>query len=398
MDHKVHHEIPWREIVDGGIKRSNDVQFNGLKGKYGAGEERTLEQFGAYAGVDFENKKVIHEKRPSKSYQPKGSRKKTQAQKAKTLMKPSDPQDKIYVQIASYRDPDIENTINDLLEKADNPERLIVGVCDQYGPENKHLPVYDKDNFRVIRVPFYSSKGLGWARAMLQTLYFDDAEYTMQLDSHMRFAPSWDAKLKRMLQETGSKKPIISHYCPAFTSKDLEGQKYLLKKSLLKMYCLRFNKTGTVSFRANHVPKDKRNGKPLPSMLVSGHFFFTLGKHINEYRYDPDLYFAGDEVSLAARSWTRGWDIFNPSENVVYHNYSRESRICHWSDQKVGYGELHKDSHKKMRQMLHREDGGFELGQYGLGAERTLEDFEKFSGIDFVNRQLSEKAKEGIFY
>ena len=51
-----------------------------------------------------------------------------------------------------------------------------------------------------------------------------------------------------------------------------------------------------------------------------------------------------------------------------------------------------------MRQMLHREDGGFELGQYGLGTNRTLEDFEKFSGIDFVNRQLSEKAKEGIFY
>ena len=132
-------------------------------------------------------------------------------------------------------------------------------------------------------------------------------------------------------------------------------------------------------------------------MLVSGHFYFTLASHIREYVYDPNLYFAGDEVSLATRSWTRGWDIFNPSEHVVWHNYTREERVCHWSDQKVGYGSLHKESLKRLRQMLHGEKNVKEIGIYGLGEKRTLKDFERISGINFAQRELSDRAKQGVF-
>ena len=98
---------------------------------------------------------------------------------------------------------------------------------------------------------------------------------------------------------------------------------------------------------------------------------------------------------MATRSWTRGWDIFNPSENVVFHNYTREERVCHWSDQKTGYGSLHKESLKKLRQMLHGEKNGIDIGEYGLGDERSLEDFEKISGIDFKERILHQHAKDG---
>ena len=93
---------------------------------------------------------------------------------------------------------------------------------------------------------------------------------------------------------------------------------------------------------------------------------------------------------------TNGWDIFAPTENVVFHNYTREERVCHWSDQKVGYGTLHKESLKRLRQMLHGEESGIDLHNWGLGSQRTLEEFEKRSGIDFKNRKLTEKAKKGI--
>ncbi|MAF25191.1 hypothetical protein CL634_06410 [bacterium] len=381
----------WDKLSKIGVKRTNQILYENYVGEYGLGTERSLKDFGEYAHIDFEKREV---KTPSLRIKKVFKKKKD---KHVTTMTDAnlDPKDKIYVQIASYRDPDVEFTIKDMLSKAKKPENLIVGVCDQYGPENKHLPVYDKENFRVIRMPFYSSKGLGWARAMLQTLYFDDAEYTMQLDSHMRFVQDWDSKLIKMVKDSGSEKPIISHYCPGFTSKDLEGETYLDKQGLLKMYCLRFNDTGTVSFRSNHVEKENKTGKPIPSILVSGHFYFTLAKHIREYKYDPELYFAGDEVSLATRSWTRGWDIFNPSESVVYHNYSREKRICHWADQKVGYGSLHEESLKKLRQMLHGEKNRIKIGEYGLGQERKLRDFEKISGIDFKNRELADHALSG---
>ena len=384
----------WAKLEKLGVRRSNQINFENYIGKYGLGSVRTINEFAEYAKIDFKNRKVT-----AKSQRPEKTFKKIEevSKKRTGIEVVNDAKDKIYVQIASYRDPDVETTIKNMLHTAAKPENLIVGVCDQYGPENKHLPYYDRENFRVMRMPFYISKGLGWARAMIQTMYFDDAEYTMQLDSHMRFAPNWDKDLIKMIKESGSKKPIISHYCPAFSKSDDPSLNYLNKTGVLKMYCLRFNDTGTVSFRAKHQSKEENTGKPAPSILVSGHFYFTLGKHIREYKYDPNLYFAGDEVSLATRSWTRGWDIFTPSKNVVWHNYTREERVCHWSDQKVGYGKLHEKSLKKLRQMLHKEDNGIDLGEYGLGEERSLEEFEKISGIDFSNRVLEERAKKGEF-
>ena len=50
-----------------------------------------------------------------------------------------------------------------------------------------------------------------------------------------------------------------------------------------------------------------------------------------------------------------------------------------------------------MRQMLHGEKNGKEIGIYGLGEKRTLKDFERISGINFAQRELSDRAKQGVF-
>ena len=387
-----------RKLAEEGVKRFVALTSGKIKDeRYGLGKARTLDEYKDYTGVDYKRRKI--HKRPDlveSVYKSKKDESVT-PQHVEVLHTEvsKEAKDKIYVQIASYRDPDVENTIYELIDKANKPDNLIIGVCDQYGPENRDLPAYAQENFRVMRVPFYVSPGLGWARHMLQKMYFDDAEYTMQLDSHMRFKPDWDVKLINMVKQAPSKKPIISHYCTAFTF-DQNPMDYLNRDDLFKMYCLRFNDTGTVSFRQRRVHKEEQTGKPGRSMLVSGHFYFTLGQHINEYKYDPDLYFAGDEISLATRSWTRGWDIFYPSENVVFHNFTREKRVCHWADQKVGYGNLHKQSLKKLRQMLGMEDNGIDMGEYGLGTERTLEEFERISGINFKERKLEERAEKGL--
>lgn len=38
-----------------------------------------------------------------------------------------------------------------------------------------------------------------------------------------------------------------------------------------------------------------------------------------------------------------------------------------------------------------------DLEDYGLGDVRTLEEFEKFSGIDFKNKKLSDDISKGNF-
>jgi hypothetical protein len=39
---------------------------------------------------------------------------------------------KIFIQIASYRDPQLVPTINDMLANAKNPKNLVIGIARQY--------------------------------------------------------------------------------------------------------------------------------------------------------------------------------------------------------------------------------------------------------------------------
>ena len=43
---------------------------------------------------------------------------------------------KIFVQIASYRDPQLVPTIENMLAQAKKPKNLVFGICRQYHPED----------------------------------------------------------------------------------------------------------------------------------------------------------------------------------------------------------------------------------------------------------------------
>ena len=49
---------------------------------------------------------------------------------------------------------------------------------------------------------------------------------------------------------------------------------------------------------------------------------------MQEVPYDvhlPYLFF-GEEISMLARMWTRGWDLFAPPEPLVFHMWARAER------------------------------------------------------------------------
>jgi len=55
----------------------------------------------------------------------------------------------IFVQLASYRDPQLIPTIEDLLSKARKPEMFTFGICLQYDEEDDLTYFDNKPNFRV---------------------------------------------------------------------------------------------------------------------------------------------------------------------------------------------------------------------------------------------------------
>lgn len=304
----------------------------------------------------------------------------------------------IFIQIAAYRDPELLPTLRDCLAKAAFPDDLRFGICWQTDSADRALePFLDHPHFRIQRVPWHESKGLCWARSEIQKLY-DGEEFTLQLDSHHRFAPGWDRQLREFIELCDGAKPILTSYAGVYEPGVSETP---ASSGPFKMVADRFTPSGTILFRPHHIPGWQDMKAPIRARFVSGHYFFTLGKHCEEYRYDPQLYFAGDEISLSIRSYTLGYDLFHPHRNLVWHEYTRAGRVKHWQDHtkkqteapiELAWHERDVISKRRLRKMLKEEDNDEEIGVYGLGTVRSHADYERYAGIDFRGRRLQAET------
>lgn len=300
---------------------------------------------------------------------------------------------KIFIQIASYRDPQLIPTIKNMLENAKRPNNLVLSIARQYSDDDDfdNLDEYrDDSRFKILDIPHEESNGVCWARNLTQQLYSGE-EYTMQIDSHMRFVKNWDDILIKMikgLQKDGYKKPLLTGYVPSFDPEnDPDGR----TQTPWRMVFDRFIPEGAVFFLPETIPNWEDLVKPVPARFYSAHFCFTLGQFSNEVQHNPEYYFHGEEISIGARAYTWGYDLFHPHIPVVYHEYTRKGRTKQWDDDKQ-WAEKNRKSHLLNRRLFGM-DGEIQEGHdgpYGFGPERTLRDYEKYAGILFEKRAVQK--------
>jgi len=129
---------------------------------------------------------------------------------------------KIFIQIASYRDPQLVPTVKDCIENAKYPENLHFCIAWQHGPDEKIDDIASLPNVTIIDIPYLESKGACWARNQIQQRYQEE-EYTFQLDSHHRFVKNWDELvigMYKQIQQLRYKKPLLTSYIPSFDPDD----------------------------------------------------------------------------------------------------------------------------------------------------------------------------------
>lgn len=300
---------------------------------------------------------------------------------------------KIFVQIASYRDPELLNTIEDCIKKAKNPNRLIFSIAWQHSSEDKWdtLDKYKKDKrFKIIDIDYRESKGACWARNELQKQY-NGEEYTLQIDSHMRFEFNWDSDLievVKKLKKKGHKKPLITSYAPSFEPKNEPNGRIMTP---WKMNFDRFFPEGPTFFIPASIDEFKELKEPVPGRFYSAHMAFAEGSFVKEVPHDPDLYFHGEEVTIAVRAYTWGYDIFAPHKIYVWHEYTRNNKTKQWDDDSDWVAK-NIVAHRRVRQLLEMdgEPKEIDFGPYGLGKERTLDDYIRYSGVNFRTRSIQK--------
>ena len=300
--------------------------------------------------------------------------------------------ERIFVQIPSYRDTECQWTIKDLFEKARHPERIFVGVCWQFVPEE------DQDCFKVVTRPEQvrtveyhakASRGVGWARHQAQLLWQGE-EYALQTDAHMRFVPEWDVLLMEKLYTCPTERSLLTAFVPDAPAPASEAPlpvlsvvpKQFCKDGLLELtHCAALTGQSSQAF-------------------ICPRFLFGPSGFTTSVPADPhlDRY---EGLSRAVRLWTHGWNLFLPDKAPAWRPSTNDSARSIRQSHK-GKTKQHELSVARIRSILGDRavsdpSTTIELERYGLGQARTLADYENFCGVDFASRTISDNARRGVF-
>ena len=301
--------------------------------------------------------------------------------------------EKIFVAIASYRYTECQWTVKDMFESAAFPDRVFVGICwqtDQAQDENCFVEPYPRpDQVRTLNVALEDARGACWAKSKALSLA-EGEDYYLLIDSHMRFAKSWDTELIEMLGGIGNKRAFISTYPAGYEPPDSRGEGTpRLRPTIFFDRVLSQDSVGL------DMPK------PLPSYLVAGGFIFGLAEMFEEIKYDPNIYFIGEEITHAARYYTHGWDGYAPNKCLIYHYYTRKGSVRHWEDQKDHWPKLNLLSYKRIRHLLDVErtsdpEALVDIEKYGMGSVRSLDDFQAIIGVNIMAQLIDKNRHDSV--
>lgn len=315
----------------------------------------------------------------------------------------------IFVSIASFRDKELIKTVKSCITNAKNPENINIGICWQYDEEENINALDEYKNIKTEKIYWKDVKGsVCWARHLIQTKLYKNEDWYLQIDSHTRFVKNWDEILINMYNELDYEKSIITIVPPHYYDDSAEAslppfadEKVELVDGIYFDTTVKKQKLDSISdsgFTSFGFTTAEDISKPILARHISGALLFTHGEWVNKVPYDPELYFTGEENALTIRSYTNGYNIYNPNKIICWHlKYLFPNRKRHWNTFETSITQkFESNSYQRYKNIVCSENGGKEYGIYGIGNERSIEEWEIYSGISYVKKLAHPDAYKGI--
>lgn len=302
----------------------------------------------------------------------------------------------IFVQIAAYRDFEVTPTILDAIKQSSGNHKINFGVHTVYLEESE-INVPDLPNVKHAESKAPDNIGLGIGRALAHQFY-DGEDYYLQCDSHSRFIKGWDeVAIHSVLnyQIQGIRKPLLTMYPANYWYPSLDAK--FVEKDVLSSGQLR-----NISFHEN--PDQFRKTRiPLQTAMpiidgnvfvksVSGGSIFT----VNGFQpFNTDIAFYGEEIWLAARAYTHGFDIVVPDEQYMYHLYYNHNKPAEINKRKllwVDFPDQFNALDVISKDLIYKTLTEGTIGDMLLGTERTIAEYGIFAGLDFINGEILENC------
>ena len=301
---------------------------------------------------------------------------------------------KILIEIAAYKDPELLNTVKSAIIQADYPERVYFSICYQSDDTSDYKVLKQMKNCKIKYLKESEAKGSCYARYLCQQM-IDDEKYVYQIDSHMRFVKHWDTKMIEQLLSLNDEKAFISFYPTSCTEEmmllPLDDSTFdnPTTGGLMHVGNFREGDSPFVETKCIEFSSDNKESKKNP--FVAAGNFFSFSEIHKTILHDPLMYFYGDELPMAIRYYTHGWNNYCFSESYIYHQYDRKNHSLPTVDNSSEI-ELY-----RFKQLINLDDKNIDLSEFGLGNERTLKEFEDFAGIDFSKRIIYLSAETGNY-
>ncbi|MBP01442.1 MAG: hypothetical protein CMM25_01335 [Rhodospirillaceae bacterium] len=279
----------------------------------------------------------------------------------------------IFISIASYRDPDTQKTIDNLIASADKPQNLRIGVVEQNAPSDRFSVRSQKPGVLVLRN--IEAKGPAWARYLASTLWSGE-EYYLQIDSHMTFIHHWDTIIIQDINRLRNRRVVLTCYPPASLPDDSTPVSSITQN-------WNFDHQNHIIAVGSILPATPG---PQPGVFVSaGFLFFRSQPFLDEIPFDPNLkyLFQGEEILLSARLYTHGYTVYHPSRAICSHDYIRQDKPKVWNNN-PDFWSNNKVAVRRYRHLTHQlKDVDHPLPNlYGEGYIHTIGEWKKRIKLD----------------
>lgn len=208
-------------------------------------------------------------------------------------------------------DNELDNTVQDIFNKAKHPESLRVFIANQDSEPYEYKGEYNVD---IINITPEQSDGYSACRQM--TIDNFDEDYYFQIAPHSRLAQDFDETLIKHYDSKTGKRILVHRQHDFHLPNELDGKPYF--ESQITHWSAK-----TVTGRRK-LPIKSKELFQVYAFLAGG--VFCKADWLDEVGYNTNIFLWGEETDLSIRTYAKGFDMWHLPEPVSFHLYHQQNR------------------------------------------------------------------------